>query len=167
MQNWQFISNEKCINNNLNKLKKIIRELPRPLVFTNGVFDILHLGHIKYLKNSASLGASLIVGINSNEFAKKLGKGKDRAIIDEIDRAEIISSLKPVDLCIIFNESTPEDLIKEVNPEIYTKGNDYKRSKITYINTLENLKIKTFFIPIIKNKSSSTIIERIKEKNVL
>ena len=167
MQNWQFISDGKNINKNINNLQKIIGELPRPLVFTNGVFDILHLGHIKYLRNSKSFGSSLIVGINSNESTKQLGKGIDRPINDEIDRAEIISSLKPVDLCVIFNELTPENLIKEVNPEIYTKGNDYNKETIPFMNTLENLRIKTFFIPMIKNKSSSKIIQRIKEKAFL
>ena len=84
----------------------MISKLPRPLVFTNGVFDLLHIGHVRYLKESKKLGNSLIVGVNSNQSTKMLQKGKNRPIIDEKDRSEIISSLKSVDLCIIFDQQT-------------------------------------------------------------
>ena len=125
------------------------------------------MSYILYLKNSKKLGASLIVGINSNKSTKKLSKGLDRPIIDEKDRAEIISSLKSVDLCIIFDELTPENLIKEINPDIYTKGNDYNVNNISYVNTLNLLKIKTYFIPLTKNKSSTSIINKIRNNNII
>ena len=85
------------------------------------------------------LGASLVVAINSNESAKILEKGLNRPITDEKDRAEIISFLKPVDLCIIFNQKTPEYLIKKIKPQIYTKGNDYDEETIPYISVLKEL----------------------------
>ena len=166
MQNWYFFSNEFSLKIDKNNLENITRKLKKPIVFTNGVFDILHTGHIDYLRNSKKLGASLIVGINSNKSTQKLSKGLDRPIIDEKDRAEIISSLKPVDLCVIFSELTPENLIKQINPDIYTKGNEYNISNISYSKTLNSLKIKTYFIPIIKNKSSTLIINKIRD-NIL
>lgn len=160
MKYWHFFSDKSDIVN-------ITEKLAKPIVFTNGVFDILHSGHVNYLKNSKKLGASLIVGINSNKSTKKLSKGLDRPIIDEKDRAEIISSLKSVDLCIIFDELTPENLIKEINPDIYTKGEDYNMNDISYVNTLNLLKIKTYFIPLIKNKSSTLIIDKIRNSNTI
>ena len=157
---WHFFSDKSDILN-------ITEKLAKPIVFTNGVFDILHSGHVNYLKNSKKLGASLIVGINSNKSTKKLSKGLDRPIIDEKDRAEIISSLKSVDLCIIFDELTPDNLIREINPDIYTKGKDYNMNDISYVNTLNLLKIKTYFIPLIKNKSSTLIIDKIRNSNTI
>ncbi len=160
MKYWHFFSDKSDVVN-------ITEKLAKPIVFTNGVFDILHSGHVNYLKNSKKLGASLIVGINSNKSTKKLSKGLDRPIIDEKDRAEIISSLKSVDLCIIFNELTPDKLIREINPDIYTKGEDYNMNDISYVNTLNLLKIKTYFIPLIKNKSSTLIINKIRNSNTI
>ena len=160
MKYWHFFSDKSEIIN-------ITEKLAKPIVFTNGVFDILHSGHVHYLKNSKKLGASLIVGINSNKSTKKLSKGLDRPIIDEKDRAEIISSLKSVDLCIIFDELTPDNLIREINPDIYTKGEDYNMNDISYVNTLNLLKIKTYFIPLIKNKSSTLIIDKIRNSNTI
>ena len=159
----QFFLDKSGLNFSTASLDKIIQGLTKPIVFTNGVFDILHKGHLSYLIESKKLGASLIVGINSNESSKKLNKKFNRPINDERDRAELVSSLKPVDLCIIFNEETPENLIKKLHPQIYTKGNDYNFNKLPYHKTLAHLKIKTYFIPLIKNKSSTSIIKKIKD----
>ena len=159
MQNLYFYFNESGFIKDQKKIESIISQLPKPIVFTNGVFDILHIGHVRYLHESRKLGASLVVAINSNESVKLLEKG----IIDEKDRAEIISSLKPVDFCIIFKQKTPEALINNIRPEIYTKGSDYIKNKIPFSNTLKKMKIKTIFIPIIKNKSSTKIINNIKK----
>ncbi len=162
MQNLYFCFNDKNSVNNSKKIESIISQLPKPIVFTNGVFDILHIGHVRYLYESKKLGASLVVAINSNKSTKILEKGLNRPITDEKDRAEIISFLKPVDLCIIFNQKTPEALIKIIKPKIYTKGNDYNEETIPYMNTLNKLKIQTVFVPLIKNKSSTKIIDKIK-----
>ena len=94
---------------------------------------------------------------------KLLEKGLNRPVTDEKDRAEIISFLKPVDICIIFNQKTPEALIKLIKPEIYTKGNDYDEETIPYMNTLKKMNIKTIFIPLLKSKSSTQIINKIKK----
>ena len=163
MQNFYFYHNESRFQKNSKKIKSIISQLQKPIVFTNGVFDILHIGHVMYLYESRKLGASLVVGINSNESVKLLEKGQNRPIVDEKDRAEIISALKPVDVCIIFNQKTPETLINNIRPEIYTKGSDYDENKIPFANTLKKMKIKTIFILILKNKSSTKIIDKIKK----
>ena len=163
MQNLYFCYDESCFQKDSKKIESIISQLQKPIVFTNGVFDILHIGHVMYLYESRKLGASLVVGINSNESAKLLKKGQNRPIIDEKDRAEIISALKPVDVCILFNQKTPESLINNIRPEIYTKGSDYDENKIPFSNTLKKMKIKTIFIPLLKNKSSTKIINKIKK----
>ena len=161
MKNWTYISYKDGLDDKAYNLEDLLNKLPRPIVFTNGVFDILHLGHIKYLINSKNLGSSLIVGINSNSSTKRLGKGTDRPINDEIDRALIVSSLKSVDFCIIFDDSTPEKLIKIIKPNIYTKGEDYDKCSIPYLSTLEKLDIKIYFLPFIKGKSTTMIIDKI------
>ena len=163
MKNLYFYFNESGFLKDQKKIERVISHLPKPIVFTNGVFDILHIGHVRYLHESRKQGASLVVAINSNESVKLLKKGINRPIIDEKDRAEIISSLKPVDVCIIFKQKTPEVLINNIRPEIYTKGSDYNKNKIPFSNTLKKMKIKTIFIPIIKNKSSTKIINNIKK----
>lgn len=95
------------------------------VVFTNGCFDILHKGHVSYLAEAASLGDRLIVGINSDDSVRSLGKGEDRPINEEYDRAFLIASLSVVDAVVIFNEQTPEQLIKELIPDVLVKGGDY------------------------------------------
>ena len=162
LDNWCFYFNRNGFKEDEKKIESIIFNLPKPIVFTNGVFDILHPGHVRYLNESKKLGASLIVGINSNQSARMLQKGSNRPIINHKDRAEIILSLKPVDLCIIFSQKTPEFLIKKIKPDIYTKGDDYNSNTINYFNLLKELKIKTAFIPLLKNKSSTQIINKIK-----
>jgi rfaE bifunctional protein nucleotidyltransferase chain/domain len=95
------------------------------VVFTNGCFDILHLGHIDYLAKAADLGGKLVVGINTDASVKQLNKGNSRPLQDEQSRAQIIASLHFVDAIILFNESTPEELIRFLQPDILVKGADY------------------------------------------
>ena len=161
MKKNHFFFKKNNLYSDIKILEKLVSELTKPIVFTNGVFDILHVGHIRCLERSKNFGNSLIVAINSNLSVKKLEKGEKRPIIDELDRAEIISSLKSVDLCILFDHETPEALIKKIKPDIYTKGSDYNKDNISYANTLKQLKIKTYFIPLINNKSSTKIINTI------
>ncbi|PLX11088.1 MAG: D-glycero-beta-D-manno-heptose 1-phosphate adenylyltransferase [Marinilabiliales bacterium] len=100
------------------------------IVFTNGVFDILHLGHIDYLSKAKDQGDILIVGVNTDSSAKRLGKGSNRPITDEISRSTIISSLSIVDAVVLFEEDTPYNLIKTVQPDVLVKGADYKAEDI-------------------------------------
>jgi rfaE bifunctional protein nucleotidyltransferase chain/domain len=102
-----------------------VAALPKPIVFTNGVFDILHRGHVTYLEQARALGASLIVGLNSDVSARTLGKGPDRPLNAEADRACVLAALESVSLVALFDESTPVELLRLVRPQIYVKGGDY------------------------------------------
>lgn len=150
--------------NNINfSYKEVLNGLipDRKIVFTNGVFDILHIGHVEYLKKAATYGDFLIVGLNSNTSVKKLNKTGDRPIVDQDDRAKILSCLYFVNLVIIFNETNPEELIKNIKPNIYIKGGDYDVKNIP-----ESQLIKSYGGEIIKglyveDKSSSLIISKL------
>ena len=144
----------------LKKIKQITDDLKnknKKIVFTNGCFDILHLGHVKYLQKAKALGDILIVGVNSNESVKRL-KGKNRPINDEYDRAYLLASLEVVDYVIIFNEDTPYELIKTIKPDILVKGKDYEDKEIVGSDIAKEV----ILIDFIKGKSTTTIIEKIK-----
>jgi len=111
-----------------------VAALPRPVVFTNGVFDILHRGHVSYLAQARALGASLVLGLNSDASARGLGKGPDRPLNTELDRACVLAALESVSLVTLFDEATPVELMKRVRPQLYVKGGDYD------IETLEETK---------------------------
>ena len=102
----------------LDQLAARIAKLPRPLVFTNGVFDILHRGHASYLAQARALGASLVVGVNSDASVKMLGKGDDRPINSENDRQALLAALESVDMAVVFSEQTPVNLIEKIRPDI-------------------------------------------------
>jgi rfaE bifunctional protein nucleotidyltransferase chain/domain len=99
--------------------------LAQPVVFTNGVFDILHRGHVTYLAQARALGASLVIGLNSDASARGLGKGPDRPLNGEADRACVLAALESVSLVVLFDEPTPVELLKRVRPQLYVKGGDY------------------------------------------
>ena len=102
-----------------------VAALPQPVVFTNGVFDILHRGHVSYLAQARALGASLVIGLNSDASARRLGKGPDRPLNAEADRACVLAALESVSLVTLFDEATPVELLKRVRPQRYVKGGDY------------------------------------------
>ena len=122
----------------LSQLQTVITSNPqqwRPLVFTNGCFDLLHVGHVRYLKVAKSWGKSLIVGLNSDRSVNKIKPAKpgfpSRPLITELERAEVLASLKSVDGVVIFSEATATRLIETLKPEIYVKGGDYTPSNST------------------------------------
>lgn len=125
-------------------------------IFTNGCFDIIHVGHVELLNYAKSLGGYLIVGLNSDSSVKKL-KGNSRPINKEQDRKKILESLKSVDEVIIFDEETPLNLIKIVNPDIIVKGGDYKKEEVVG-NNLAEIVIFNF----VEGFSTTKTIERIK-----
>jgi rfaE bifunctional protein nucleotidyltransferase chain/domain len=139
-----------------------IAALPRPLIFTNGVFDILHRGHASYLAQARELGASLVVGVNSDASVKMLGKGDDRPINTEADRQALLAALESVDLVILFTEQTPVNLIAQIRPDIYVKGGDYE------IDTLEETRLvktwggKAIAIPFLYERSTTTLLGKIR-----
>ena len=102
-----------------------INTLARPMVFTNGVFDLLHRGHVSYLAQARQLGMSLVVGVNSDASVRMLGKGSDRPINGQEDRMALLAALESVDLVVLFSEQTPVELIRRIRPDIYVKGGDY------------------------------------------
>jgi D-beta-D-heptose 7-phosphate kinase / D-beta-D-heptose 1-phosphate adenosyltransferase len=145
---------------NFNDIEKISDELRlknRKIVFTNGCFDILHLGHIKYLEKAKSLGDILIIGLNSDKSVKSL-KGLSRPVNSEYDRGYILAALEAVDYVVIFEEDTPYNLIKLIQPNILVKGSDYKNEKIVGAELAEEL----ILVEFIEGKSSTNIIEKIK-----
>ena len=116
------------------ELSARVAALPQPVVFTNGVFDILHRGHVSYLAQARALGASLVIGLNSDTSARLLGKGPDRPLNADVDRACVLAALESVSLVTLFDEATPVELLKLVRPQLYVKGGDYD------IETLEETK---------------------------
>ena len=130
----------------------------KKLVFSNGCFDILHIGHIRYLSEAKKLGTHLVIGLNSDESVKKL-KGKSRPINNVRDRLEMLKSLKVVDSVIIFNEITPINLIKDINPDILVKGGDYDLEKIVGYDYVISRGGSVKTLKFRKKYSTSKIIE--------
>ena len=112
------------------KLAEKLAALPRPVVFTNGCFDILHRGHVTYLAQARALGASLVLGLNTDASVKRLGKGDDRPINNELNRAAVLAALQSVDLVTWFDTDTPAELIELVKPDVLVKGGDWAPDKI-------------------------------------
>lgn len=149
----------------LKELKKTIQDLKtqgKKIVFTNGCFDLIHLGHVRYLKEAKKLGDVLIVGLNSDRSVKKI-KGELRPIIPEKERAEIVDSLKPVDYVVIFSENDPNDLIENIKPDIHAKGGDYKIEELPESKLMESFGGKTIVLSDVEGKSTTTLIEKILE----
>ncbi|HMO17500.1 MAG TPA: D-glycero-beta-D-manno-heptose 1-phosphate adenylyltransferase [Oligoflexia bacterium] len=130
------------------------------LVFTNGCFDVLHVGHVRYLRQARDLGSSLMVGLNSDESVRRL-KGPKRPIHNQEIRREMLLSLKMVDEVVIFEEDTPLRLIMEVNPEIIVKGGDWTPDKIVGADFVVSSGGKVFSLPFFEGFSSTDTIQRI------
>lgn len=146
-------------------LLQIIDELKtqgKKIVFTNGCFDIIHAGHLDYLTKAKQLGDYLIIGLNSDDSVSKL-KGPSRPINNQEDRAAVLSGLKPVDFVVLFEEQTPFNLINSIKPDILVKGGDYTIENIVGSDIVENNGGKVIVIPFVKGKSTTNIIEKIKE----
>jgi D-beta-D-heptose 7-phosphate kinase / D-beta-D-heptose 1-phosphate adenosyltransferase len=144
-----------------NEISSIINQLKnkdRKIIFTNGCFDILHIGHIKYLEKAKSFGDVLILGLNSDHSIRRI-KGKNRPINNQIDRAYILASLEVVDYVVIFNEDTPLDLIKLIKPDVLVKGGDYQGKEVIGQEIAKELKLVKF----IPGKSTSKTIKRIQK----
>ncbi|OFY71173.1 MAG: glycerol-3-phosphate cytidylyltransferase [Bacteroidetes bacterium RIFCSPLOWO2_12_FULL_37_12] len=144
----------------LHQRKLWLRE-GKTLVFTNGCFDLLHLGHVKYLEKAKSLGDILVIGLNSDKSVKKL-KGKTRPILDEKCRAGLLASFFFVDFVILFHDLTPLKLIEELKPDVLVKGGDYKIKDIAGAESVKNNGGKVIVIPFIKGYSTTKIINKIK-----
>ena len=150
------------LKNNYSRINKIKSE-GKKIVFTNGCFDLLHVGHIKYLFQAKDLGDILIIGLNSDKSVKKL-KGNNRPINSFEDRAKLLAALKSVDLVIMFEEQTPENLIKEIIPDVLVKGGDYDIEEIVgYQTVIDNggqVKTLSFY----EGYSSTNYIDKINKR---
>jgi len=142
---------------NLKKIIKKLKKLKKKIVFTNGCFDILHIGHIKLFKKAKTYGDILIVGLNSDDSVRRLKKS-GRPIMPQRERSEIVSSIEYVDYLTIFNEDTPIELIKEIKPDVLIKGADYKLKEIVGSDIVP----KTIRFKLIKGKSTTSLLEKIK-----
>ncbi len=136
--------------------------LPRPLVFTNGVFDILHPGHVEYLEAARTLGGSLLVALNSDISVRGLGKGADRPINPQTDRAIMIAALESVSLVTFFDEQTPINLLQEVRPDLYVKGGDYEMEKLEETRFVCSYGGDAYAIPFRAGYSTTKLLERIR-----
>ncbi len=139
------------------KIAKHLKSIDKKIIFTNGCFDLLHIGHIKYLERAKTFGDVLIVGINSDESVRKL-KGKGRPIVTENERAYLLAALDVIDFVVIFSDETPYNLIYNIRPNILVKGADYQNKKVIGEELVDALKLVDF----VKNKGSSKLIEKIR-----
>lgn len=147
------------------KLGEIVNRLKfegKKIVTTNGCFDILHKGHVFYLRESKKYGDVLIVGLNSDSSVKRL-KGEDRPINDERSRAIVLDELKSVDYVFIFEEDTPIEFLKIVKPHYHTKGADYEGKNISELDVLKKYGGKMVYIKYLENYSTTNIINKIKK----
>lgn len=148
---------------NIIELSEKLKKENKKIVFTNGCFDILHIGHVRYLKKSAEFGDVLIIGLNSDSSVKRL-KGESRPVNCESDRAELLSELGFVDYVVIFKEDTPEKLLDEIKPDIYTKGADYTLDTLIEAKTVIKNGGKVEFIQLVEGKSTTNVIKKIEQK---
>ena len=136
--------------------------LAQPVVFTNGVFDILHRGHVTYLAQARALGASLVIGLNSDASARSLGKAPDRPLNGEGDRACVLAALESVSLVTLFDESTPLELLKLVRPQIYVKGGDYDIETLAETALVRSWHGEARSLPFVDGYSTTSLVERIR-----
>jgi len=141
--------------------RRRLRAAGKKLVFTNGVFDILHVGHVRYLEQSRALGDALVVAINSDASVREL-KGEGRPLMNENDRAEILAALEAVDYVTIFDDVSPRALIAELLPDVLVKGGDYALDQIHGREEVEAAGGRVVSLPLVEGASTSKIIERIK-----
>jgi rfaE bifunctional protein nucleotidyltransferase chain/domain len=136
--------------------------LPRPLVFTNGVFDILHRGHVTYLDAAAQLGATLIVAINTDDSVRRLGKGADRPLNPQEDRAALLASLGCVTAVTYFHEDTPQALIEQLRPDVIVKGGDYDMETLPETASVKCWGGRAVAIPFEFQRSTTALLKKIR-----
>lgn len=151
---------------NLNDLLEIIPELKakgKSIVTSNGCFDILHAGHVRYLKQAKEFGDVLIVCLNSDNSVKRI-KGPTRPLNNEDDRAEVLAGLASVDFVIIFNEDTPSDILAQIKPDVHVKGGDYTEETLPEAAVIKDGGGRIEFIPLVEGRSTTNIIKKMNGK---
>ena len=145
------------------KERERLRGAGARLVFTNGVFDLLHVGHVRYLAHARSLGDALVVAINSDRSVREL-KGPERPVFAESERAEILAALRPVDYVVIFDDISPRSLIKQLLPDVLVKGGDYQLDEIHGREEVEAAGGRVVSLPFVPGASTTSLLERMKQK---
>lgn len=133
------------------------------MVFTNGVFDLLHPGHVEYLEAARALGDFLIVGVNTDDSARRLGKGPARPVQSAEARARVVAALEAVDKVVLFDQDTPLELIRTVHPDVLVKGGDYTRGTIVGADYVESYGGLVVTIPLVAGQSTTAIVERLRD----
>jgi rfaE bifunctional protein nucleotidyltransferase chain/domain len=142
-----------------------LAQLPKPWVFTNGVFDVLHRGHVVYLAQARDLGGSLIVALNTDASVRRLGKGEDRPLNNDMDRAIVMSSQQSVSLVTWFDEDTPVQLISEIRPDILVKGGDYDMSKLPETALVASWGGRALALPFVQGYSTTALLKKIRAQS--
>ncbi len=142
-----------------------LAHLPRPWVFTNGVFDVLHRGHVVYLAQARALGGSLIVALNTDASVRRLGKGEDRPLNNEMDRAIVMASQDAVSLVTWFSEDTPQALIAEIRPDLLVKGGDYQMDSLPETALMHSWGGKALALPFVSGYSTTALVKKIRAQD--
>jgi rfaE bifunctional protein nucleotidyltransferase chain/domain len=148
------------------ELARRLQGLPRPWVFTNGVFDVLHRGHVMYLAQARQLGGSLIVALNTDASVRRLGKGDDRPLNNDADRAVVMASQESVTLVTWFDEDTPVHLIAEIRPDLLVKGGDYDMEKLPETALVQSWGGHALALPFVPGYSTTRLLEKIRANAV-
>ena len=138
------------------------RGQPGPVVFTNGVFDLLHPGHVELLERARSEGDTLVVGLNSDRSVRSLGKGSDRPLVAEAARARLLAALEAVGCVVLFDEPTPLELITALEPDVLVKGSDYGRDQIVGADLVERRGGRIVRVQLVGGYSTTTLVERLR-----
>ncbi len=147
-------------NEDIAKFCEILHHSGKTIALTNGTFDIVHAGHVRYLNEAKKLADYLVLGLNSDTSVKRY-KSDKRPIVPQAERAEVVDSLKAVDFVVIFNETTADDLISKVQPDIYVKGGDYTEATLPETATVKKYGGKIAFIKVVEGCSTTNIIEKV------
>ena len=147
------------------QLPAALAHLPRPWVFTNGVFDVLHRGHVMYLAQARALGGSLIVALNTDASVRRLGKGDDRPLNNDMDRDIVMASQQAVDLVTWFDEDTPVDIIGEIRPDTLVKGGDYDMDKLPETALVQSWGGTALALPFVSGYSTTALLKKIRAQS--
>src|SRR5262245_18991203 len=133
-----------------------------PVVFTNGVFDLLHVGHVALLEQARALGAALLVGVNSDASVRRLGKGAGRPLVPAAERARVLAAMASVDCVVLFDDVTPLTLIRALRPDVLVKGADYEHDQIVGASDVESWGGHVVRVPLVQGKSTTGLVDRLR-----
>ena len=148
--------------NDIEKLCEILHRAGEKIVFTNGCFDILHAGHVRYLEKARSFGDCLVLGLNTDASVRG-NKGPSRPINSELDRAEVVGALKSVDYVVLFGEKTAETIIAKVRPDVYVKGGDYTLETLPEAKIVQSYGGRVEFVQMVAGRSTTNVIKKIEQ----